>query len=809
MNPSGLTFREVKKLQKQYGPNTFASGQHKNRALVALLARFKNPLVVILLIAATLSLFFGDRASFFIITTIILLSVTLDFINTYRSEQAAEALKDKVRVKAQVIREGHEHTIAVGELVPGDIVLLRAGKLIPADGIIKDSKDLYCNESSLTGESFPQSKPPQATVYMGSGVASGTGIMEVQKTGSQTKFAHVVEALQSKHQPTAFEQEMKDFSILIIRITFVLVVFVFAINALFHHNLLESLLFSLALAVGLTPELLPLIITLNLTKGSLAMAKNGVIVKQLSAIQDFGSMDVLCTDKTGTLTEDRIVLVKYVDGQGESSDEVLKYGYLVSLFSTGFENPLDAAVRSYKPIEHHDYQKIDEIPFDFERKREAVVVHSDKQQERLLIVKGAPEEVLKICRHYRQAGKLLTAKQRAHIEQTYVNLSQNGFRVLAVATKKIHPAKRYEPSDEFDLCFQGFLAFLDPAKQSVASTLQLMERLGITIKIITGDNALVAQKIAQDIGLAVSGVQTGDDMTHLSDERLRELVEKTTIFARVNPEQKMHIIQALRKNGHVVGYMGDGINDAPSIQAADVGISVNNAVDVAKDAADFILLRKSLHELAEGVADGRKTFANTLKYLRMSLSSNFGNMFSMAAASLFLPFLPMLATQILLNNLLYDSSQFAIPLDNVDDAEIYQPQTLSIVNLKRFMWSYGLLSSVFDFITFATLLLLFHADEGIFQAGWFLESFLTQVLVVYIIRSRFGPAGRSRPGWALVCSTLATITVAILVIMLPLRRLFHFGVISTGQVAILSLIVVSYLLSAELLKHWFYNKETA
>jgi len=805
---SGLTFREVKNRQKQYGANTFASTQGNNRALLALLARFKNPLVIILLIAATLSLFFGDRASFFIITTIILLSVTLDFINTYRSEQAAEALKDKVRVKAQVIREGSEHTVPVSELVPGDIVLLSAGKLIPADGIIQDSKDLYCNEASLTGESFPQAKPAQAVVYMGSGVASGTGVMEVQLTGSQTKFAHVVEALQSKHQPTAFEQEMKDFSLLIIRITFVLVLFVFAVNALFHHNLLQSLLFSLALAVGLTPELLPLIITLNLTKGSLAMAKNGVIVKQLSAIQDFGSMDVLCTDKTGTLTEDRIVLVKYVDGGGESSETVLTYGYLVSLFSTGFENALDTAVRSFKTIAHYDYQKIDEIPFDFERKREAVVVHSQKQHQRLLIVKGAPEEVLKISTSYQTIGKKLTGQRRRHVEQTYANLSQSGFRVLAVATKTIHPAKRYEPSDEYDLCFQGFLAFLDPAKQSVAQTLELMERLGITIKIITGDNALVAQKIAQDIGLEVSGVQTGEDINRLSTERLRQLVEHTTIFARVNPEQKMRIIQTLRQNGHVVGYMGDGINDAPSIQAADVGISVNNAVDVAKDAADFILMRKSLHELAGGVAEGRRTFANTLKYLRMSLSSNFGNMFSMAAASLFLPFLPMLATQILLNNLLYDSSQFAIPLDNVDDSEVYEPHTLSIANLKHFMWSYGLLSSVFDFVTFATLLLLFHADEATFQAGWFLESFLTQVLVVYVIRSRFGPARRSRPGWALVASSFITILLAMLVIVLPLRTLFGFGIISSSQIVVLSLIVASYLITAEILKQWFYNKDT-
>ncbi|MGZ6004861.1 MAG: magnesium-translocating P-type ATPase [Candidatus Saccharimonadales bacterium] len=804
----GLGPAEVNRLQSQYGPNSFDDGTNRSHAFTALLARFKNPLVIILMVAATLSLFFGDKASFFIIITIVSLSVSLDFINTYRSERAAEALKDRVRVKVQVRRGGEVSNLPVDDLVPGDIVLLQAGRVVPADGIIIEGQDIYCNESSLTGESFPQSKPLKAEVYMSSDVVSGAGAMKISATGKNTKFAHIVASLEVKQELTAFDKEIRDFSLLIIRITFVLVIFVFGVNALLKHDLLESLLFSLALAVGLTPELLPLIITLNLTKGSLSMARNGVIVKQLAAVQNFGSMDILCTDKTGTLTEDRIVLVKYVDGIGESSQKVLEYGYLVSVFSTGFQNPLDDATKQFAGVSKHGYKKIDEIPFDFERRREAVIVHKKDSSQRLLIVKGAPEALFKKSSHYQNTKTILDKILLKKVQQTYDRLSQNGFRVLAVATKPIAPEKNYEPSDETDLCLQGFLAFLDPAKQSVGDTLELMRKLGIDIRIITGDNALVTAKIADDIGLGIVGIKTGEDIAGLNDKQLAEVVERTTVFARVDPEQKLKIIQALQKNGHVVGYMGDGINDAPSIRAADVGISVNNAVDVAKAAADFILLNKSLRELVNGVIDGRKTFANTLKYLRMSLSSNFGNMISMAAASLFLPFLPLLATQILLNNLLYDTSQFAIPLDNVDEAEVFRPRQLSMGELKRFMWSYGILSSIFDFLTFGLLLMVFHADEKLFQAGWFIESFLTQVLVVYIIRSQAHIAKRSSPSIVLILSTLTTGLVALMVVLLPLRTLFHFGSLNHTQIIALGLVVIVYLAAAEAVKQRFYAAQT-
>ena len=804
----GLSFKEVKKLRLQYGPNLLHESGSRGRVLMAFLARFKNPLVIILLLAAFLSLFFGDKASFFIIVAIVALSVGLDFGNTYRSEKAAEALKDKVRVKAHVIREGKEHIILVGELVPGDIVLLTAGKVIPADGVIIEGKDISTNEAALTGESFPAAKPVNAEVFMGSGVISGSGMMRVTLTGHQTKFSHIAQDLQSVHRVTEFEHEIKEFSVLIIKITFFLVIFVLLINVVFQRDLLESILFSLALAVGLTPELLPLIITLNLTKGSLKMAKEGVIVKQLSAVQNFGSMDILCTDKTGTLTENEIALVKYVDGRNKSSDDVLKFGYLASAFSTSFGNPLDAAVRAHTGVDITMYEKIDEIPFDFERKREAVVVHHTNDKRRFLIVEGAPEEILSISTTYRTERNHLTKSIRNIIQETYDDLSRNGFRVLAVASKEIEPEKHYDPSDETGLSFHGFLAFLDPAKASVSETLERMRAMGISTKVITGDNLFVTEKICRDINLTVEGVLTGDQLEKMSRQELAIAVEKTTIFARVNPEQKMQIIEALQTNGHIVGYMGDGINDAPSLRTADVSISVNNAVDVAKDAADFILLRKNLHELVNGIIEGRKTFANTMKYLRMSLSSNFGNMFSMAGASLFLPFLPMLATQILLNNLLYDTSQFAIPLDNVDDSEVLQPHTLSIKEIKKFMWSYGLLSSVFDFTTFGILLLAFHADQSVFQAGWFIESIMTQIFVIYIIRTRLIPFKESKPSIVLVGSTIMVVVAALLAILLPIRSIFHFGLLAPTQIGILVLVVVVYLVFAEIIKNRFYGSGT-
>lgn len=801
----GLTLAQVSTLQTKFGSNTLQTESHRAVAIIDFLSRFKNPLIIILLAAATLSFFLGDHTSFFIITSMVVLSVGLDFVNTFRSQKAADALKNKVKIKAQVIRAGVEHQVDIAELVPGDIVILDAGKIVPADGVIVHSKDLFTNESALTGESFPQPKPTDAEVFMGSGVISGRGYMRVTKIGGSTKFASIAKALQSSRRTTEFERDIKDFSMLIIRLTFFLVAFVFLVNVVFQRNMLESILFSLALAVGLTPEMLPLIITINLTKGSLRMAKAGVIVKQLSAIQNFGSMDILCTDKTGTLTEDKIALIKHVDGKGSVSPTTLQYGFLASSFSTSFRNPLDQAVIHFPGVKADKYNKIDEIPFDFERKRQSVVVTQAGHKQRYLITEGAPEEIFKIITHYGKRDTKLTPALLKTIKKTYDNLSQDGFRVLAVATRRVPSAEDYTPAIERELTFIGFLAFLDPAKASVSYTLERLQTLGVSIKIITGDNGLVTQKITNDIGLAVDGIITGEQIEKLNHAGLLRAVEQNTVFSRVNPEQKMQIIQALQANGHVVGYMGDGINDAPSLRTADVGVSVNNATDVAKDAADFILLRKSLHELANGVIEGRKTFANTMKYLRMALSSNFGNMFSMAGASIFLPFLPMLATQILLNNFLYDTSQFAIPLDNVDELDILKPHTLNLREIKRFMWSFGLLSSIFDFMTFGVLLFVFHAGEPLFQAGWFLESILTQVLVVFIIRTRLRPFRDSRPSVALTLSTIAIAGLAVFLV-LEMATVFSFARLSLVQILTLAGIVAVYLACAELVKQRFYAR---
>ncbi|HVQ44131.1 MAG TPA: magnesium-translocating P-type ATPase [Candidatus Saccharimonadia bacterium] len=799
---TGLTSREAAKRLAKYGPNALAQGKSRPPVL-AFLSRFSNPLVIILLFAATLSAFLGDRISFIIIIAIVLVSTVLDFFNSYRSEKAAEALKNRVRVEAEVLRDHKWLSLPLAELVPGDVVKLTAGRLIPADGIVLEGKDLAANESSLTGESFPVGKPPQAELYLGSSIISGSGLMRVEQTGAGTKFSHIARALSSQDTPTEFDREIKDFSLLIIKITTVLVVVIFTFNTIFRPGqLLESLLFSVALAVGLTPELLPLIITLNLTKGSLAMAKHGVIVKHLSSIQNLGSMDVLCTDKTGTLTEDHIALVRHVDGFGAESPSVLLYGYLASRFTTGFENPLDAAVRAFKTVDIKGYTKLDEIPYDFERKRESVVMAHGRGQ--MLVTKGAPEEIMRLCTTYADGRPFEAVK--AEVQAQYETLSSQGFRVLAVATRRVPKQPRYEPDAEHDFTFNGFMAFLDPAKQSVKATLEQLNEYGIHIKIVTGDNALVTRKIADDIGLPIAGILTGAEIDRLSRPQLRDAVETTTIFARVNPEQKLRIIEQLRAGKHVVGYLGDGINDAPALKAADIGISVNNAVDVAKATADLILLRKSLESLTAGIIEGRRTYANTLKYLMMSLGSNFGNMFSMAAGSLFLPFLPMQATQILLTNLLYDTSQFALPLDGVDPEGLKRPRTLSIAGLRRAMWTFGPLSSLFDFATFGLLLWVFHFGSAQFQTGWFLESVATQTFVVYIIRTRKLPFIQSRPSPYLVISTVATVLAGYGIALSAVGRLFGFEPLPFPALAAIVAVVAAYLLVAEAVKRQVFAR---
>lgn len=797
----GLTATEAAKQLNKYGPNTIVETT-RLPGILAFLSNFTNPLVIILMLAAILSAFMGDIISFVIITTIVMVSTILNFVNSYKSEHAAEELKERVRVEAEVLRDGLWVSLPLASLVPGDVVKLVAGKLIPADGEVIEGKDLYANEAALNGESFPQPKPVNSQLYLGSSITSGEGSMLIKQTGAATKFSHIARDLSARDKPTEFDREIKEFSVLIIKVTVALVVFIFLFNIMFRHNPLEAFLFSVALAVGLTPELLPLIITLNLTKGSLAMAKHGVIIKRLSSIQNLGSMDVLCTDKTGTLTEDKITLVRYVDGFGSESDKVLLYGYIASIFTTGFENPLDKAVQSFKTVNTTGYHKVDEIPYDFERKRESVVVKHDTGQ--LLVSKGAPEEIMRICVEYADGQPFSDVK--AKVQAEYEALSAEGFRVLAVATRNVATKEDYEPDVEQKMTFIGFMAFLDPAKQSVRVTLDRIRDYGIAVKIVTGDNALVTRKIAEDIGLEITGVLSGNEIEKMSEKQLCAAVETVNVFARVNPEQKLRIIETLQANKHVVGYLGDGINDAPSIKAADIGISVNNAVDIAKATADLILLRKSLKSLIDGVIEGRRTYANTIKYLMMSLGSNFGNMFSMAAGSMFLPFLPMKATQILLTNLLYDTSQLAIPLDNVDTERLKQPRVLKIASLKKAMWVFGPLSSFFDFTTFAMLLFVFHYGEASFQSGWFLESMITQTLVVYIIRTRKIPFIQSTPSPYLMFSTLGTIALGFFVALGPLGHYFRFGPLSVAALTSVVAITLTYLLFSEIVKRQFFRR---
>ncbi len=803
----GLSSQEAADRLRKYGFNEIADSK-KLSGLLAFLVKFRNPLVLILVFAAVVSSLTGDPVGASIIIAIVLISVFLDFINTYKSQKAAEDLKEKVMVTAEVLRDGKPAQLPLRLIVPGDVVYLEAGDVIPADGKILLEKDLFLNESALTGESFPAEKTANSPVSMGTSVATGTGQMLVEQTGKKTKFSKIAESLEAKQRPTEFERSIKDFSYLIMKITFILVIFIFLVNAIMKGsaNILESFLFAAALAVGLTPELLPMIINLNLSKGSINMSKHGVIVKKLSSIQNFGAMDVLCTDKTGTLTEDKIELVKYVDAQGMEDENIFKYAFISSTFRSGFRNPLDSAVKDYKKLDIASFKKLDEIPFEYSRKRDSIMVEGPDGIE--LVSKGAPEEMFATCSYYKDDNHKLTEAVAKQLEDEYQKLSRDGFRVLAVARKKVEKKAAYEKDDEKDLIILGFIAFLDPPKKTVSETLKMLEDYGIAIKIITGDNELVTQKIAQEINLPVKGVLVGGDIQKLNDRQLGLAVETATIFARVSPDQKKRIIEALQNNKHVVGYMGDGINDAPSLKAADVGISVNNAVDVAKESADLILLHKSLRELVNGVIQGRKTFANTLKYLMMGLSSNFGNMFSMAGASLFFPFLPMLPTQILLNNLLYDGSQFVIPLDNVDDEAIKKPRQMKIHFLRRFMVVFGIISSVFDFITFIVLTLVFHYTNHYFQAGWFVTSFATQILVVFVIRTKQVPFYSSKPAKALVLSVFTFLALALALALGPVKGIFGFGALSISFIFSALLITLVYLVTIEFAKRQFYKYVT-
>jgi len=792
---TGLTSQEARELISIHGPNSVIKEEQQS-AFGAFLLEFKSPLVVMLIVASLISLVSGDVISAILIIAIIFISSIINFVVSRKSEKAVEALAAKITLSARVIRDGIEQDVLVALLVPGDVVILEAGKIVPADGIISAGSDLYTNESSLTGESLPIEKNIGAQVFMGSGVVTGRAYMTVMATGEKTKFYSIVALLQTSERPGEFERGVKEFSFLITKIVISMVIVVFLINAVFKHDILQSLIFALALAVGLTPEMLPMIIATNIAKASIKMSRKGVIVKKLSSVENFGSMDILCTDKTGTLTEDRITLVKYIDIQGTDSTDVLEHAYVTSALHTGTKTPLDTAIAQFRDFDMATYTKVDEIPFDFERRRDSMVV--DHQDTRTLIVKGAPESVFVVSN--------LSEKDRVSSKVLFDSLSAEGYRVLAIASKTVSSmSNTFTIADETGLEFLGFIAFIDPPKSDVKEVLGELEARGITIKIITGDHPLVAQKIAKEVGLPTN-VLTSEEIDALSDHDLEIQAELTTIFARVNPAQKNRIITVLQNGGHVVGYMGDGINDAPALHTADVGISVDNAVDVAKEAADIILLSKSFRQLIDGVVEGRTTFANTIKYITMAVSSNFGNMFSMTGASLFLPFLPMLPVQILLNNLLYESSQMALTFDSVESDILKKPNPWNIAFIKRFMFVFGTVSSVFDFVTFYILYKVFMLSGAAFQTGWFIESFATQVLVIFIIRSHKPLWKAIRPHGAVILSSIVAVGVAWIVALTPLGSVLGFSTLGMKTVLYVVAIVAVYLIVVEYVKVFFFRK---
>ncbi|MGB9718804.1 MAG: magnesium-translocating P-type ATPase [Thermoproteota archaeon] len=816
---NGLSSEEAGKRLEVFGYNELVK-KKKRAAVVDFLSHFKSPLVIILLFAGLVSGFFGEVVNAAIIFSIVVFSITLDFYQEHKAERAAEMLKQRVATTATALRDGVKREVRLAEIVPGDIIYLSAGDIVPADARVSGAKDLFVDQSALTGESLPVEKvaeplkvyEPTITewsnyLFMGTSVVSGSATAVVVKTGSLTEYGKIAKRLAAKEPETEFQRSIRSFGYMIMQVTFLLVVFVFFINALYMRNVLDSLLFAVALAVGLTPELLPMIISVNLSKGAVSMAKKGVIVKRLASIQNFGSMDVLCTDKTGTLTENRIRLVLHVDLNGDESEKVLLYSYLNSYHQTGLKNPLDEAILKFREVDVKEYRKIDEVPFDFVRKRLSVVV--EYQNQRFMITKGAPEEVARICSYYEVGNVIadMTDGVYNRIEQKYVELSAEGYRVLSVAYKRLREDKPiYNVNDENDMVFLGFVAFLDPPKETAREALQLLKNADVELKILTGDNELVTRKVCEYLGFETKGVVTGREIAQMGVDALARVVEEANVFCRVTPAQKDRIINALKNNGHVVGFLGDGINDAPSLRTADVGISVENAVDIAKESADIILLQNDLRVLHDGVLEGRKTFGNTMKYIMMGVSSNFGNMFSVAGASLFLPFLPMLPIQILLNNLLYDFSQTTIPMDEVDKEYIEKPKRLDIAFIKRFMVFLGPVSSLFDFLTFFVMLFVFKASESLFQTAWFIESLSSQTLVIFVIRTRKSPFWRSRPSRLLLLSSMAIIAFALTLPYTPLGSIFQFVKPPAIFFIALAAILGIYIALAEIVKSRFYKR---
>jgi Mg2+-importing ATPase len=817
----GLQPEDAVQRIKQYGLNTIQA-QTQATALRLLLSQFKSPLVLILIFAAIVSGVVGEWVDATIVLAIVLGSTILGFVQEYTASNAVAKLRSQVTLKSSVLRGGQPQMLASEQVAPGDIVLLSAGSLIPADGMVLEANDFFVNQAVLTGETFPVEKMPAAVaanaslverincVFMGTSVGSGTAQMLVAQTGKATVFGQVADRLRLRPPETEFERGIRHFGNLLTQVMLVMVIIVLAINIFLAKPFLDSLLFTLALAVGLTPELLPAIISITLSHGAQKMAKRGVIVRRLASIENFGSMDVLCTDKTGTLTEGVVRLDNALDPQGQSSAAVMRYAYLNAHYQTGLNNPLDEAIQAAAHTAGVDIsaeQKVDEIPYDFVRKCLSVIT-ANAQGERTFITKGALINILNMCTSLQAGGgtQPLDTAARAAIEQRYSEASEKGFRVLGLATKTAggKPAA-YSRADETGLTFAGLLLFFDPPKADVRQVIIDLAKRGVQLKIITGDNQKVARHVAEAVNLPLQGVLTGSQLNDLRDEALWHLAERTSLFAEVDPNQKERIILALKKTGHVVGYMGDGINDAPALHGADVGISVDTAVDVAKDAADFVLLKKDLAILRQGIDEGRVTFSNTLKYILTTISANFGNMFSMAGASLLLPFLPLLAPQILLNNFLSDIPAVTIASDNVDPEMVEKPHRWNTRFIRNYMVLFGLVSSIFDFLAFGTLLFLFHASPEEFRTGWFIESLITELVIALVVRTRH-VFFCSRPGKLLLASTLIFIVITLVLPYLPFISVFGFIPLPAPLMLAMVGLTMLYVLATELTKKYFYSR---
>jgi P-type Mg2+ transporter len=813
---NGLSNEEATIRLRQYGPNTFKA-RSRSSSLILFTLQFKSPITLLLIAAAFLSMGLGDFTDALIILIIILVSSFLGFWQEKGAVNAVNELLKMVQIRCRIVRDGKESELPVERVVPGDIIILSAGDVIPGDSLLLDSKELFIDEAAFTGETFPVEKnkgivaaeSPLAkrsnSLFMGSHVISGKARVLVIKTGKATEFGKISDRLRLKAAETDFEKGIRRFGYMLMEITLILVIIIFAINILLHKPALDSFLFSLALAVGLTPQLLPAIISVNLSVGARAMAKQQVIVKRLSSIENFGSMNILCSDKTGTITEGKVTLKDALDIDGNRSDKTLQFAWLNASMQQGFNNPIDSAICSSYKSNGNDFVVQSEIPYDFIRKRLSIQVKN--KTENLAITKGALKAIVEICDTAESGiGNVIPMKDTLDvINNQYEKLSAEGYRVLGIAYKNINSEKDFTREDETNMTFLGFITLFDPPKKDVQQIITNLHKLGVQLKLITGDNALVADNVAKQIGLINPVILTGMRIREMSDGALFQQAVHTDIFAEVEPNQKERIILSLKKSGNVVGFMGDGINDAPALHMADVGISVDKAVDVAKEAADIVLLNQDLNVLVQGIVSGRKTFTNTMKYIFMATSANFGNMFSMAGASLFLPFLPLLPKQILLTNLLTDFPEMAIATDRVDAVSVDKPHRWDIKFIQRFMIVFGLLSSVFDYLTFGVLLFFMKATEKVFQTGWFVESVVSATLIVLVVRTRL-PFFKSLPGKYLSISTSLIVLFVIGLPFMPFSALFGFVHLPLIFYGWMLLIIAAYIISAELAKRWFYRR---